>query len=167
MRPDRCWGCGAAFSDSPSHCPDCGVPVEGELVRRLRYWNYTGMAIKSQNSAGRLPLSQAHACINDAKGRIGVLRTNLEKKRQPIMATAVGEPTGGKSERLAASLADTAGTAPEPPPRQPSAAATGVPQRPFQRLRKPRRPLWELLLDPAQHPVAAWASAARCWCWGW
>ena len=133
MPSNRCWSCGAMLSGSPSHCGDCGVPVEGELPRRLRYWTYTCGLIKSENAAGRLPLSQAHACINDAKGRIGVLRASLEKKREPILATEVGQPTG--PERLAATLAGEAGAEPARVHR-PTAAAMGV--SPSPRLRKPR-----------------------------
>ena len=33
---DRCWNCDQQLCDSPSHCPACGVPVEGSLVQELR-----------------------------------------------------------------------------------------------------------------------------------
>ena len=135
--------------------------VDGELVRRLRYWTYTGAMVKAQNAAARLPLSQAHACINDVKGRIGVLRTNLEKKRQPVVATVVGESTSGRERP-----ADSVTAPPVAPPRQPTAAPARLPPRPAASARKPRRPLWELLLDPRSIQWLLGFGGA-CWCWGW
>ena len=109
------------------------------------------MAVKQHQDVRRLSLAQAHACINDAKGRIAVLRANLERQRQPILATAVDERATGKAGEFAAAVAGLAGTESAPPApgdgtSLPPAAGTsaGGPRR--VRMRRP--PLWEILLDP-------------------
>ncbi len=67
---DHCWNCNAQLCGSPAHCSGCGVPVEGSLVQELRYWKCTCLVIKSYCDTHRLPLAQAHSCMNDAKGRM-------------------------------------------------------------------------------------------------
>ena len=93
------------------------MPVSGDAVQELQYWAHTCHQIKEQCDAGRLPLVQAHACMNDAKSRIAVLR------------------------RVAARNAET--VAPAPP------AAAATPQKNAGPVAiPPRRPLWEIILDP-------------------
>jgi hypothetical protein len=149
---DRCWKCNAELCGSPLHCPECGMPVEGARVQQLRYWTYTCRVIKSYSDASQLPLSQAHACINDAKGRIAVLRANLEKQRQPVVAHVVNKDTTGEPKDFG-EVADLLGMKPAPAPTAPPIRA--VAGKPVSRTvteppqpRTPRRPLWEILLDP-------------------
>ena len=98
------------------------------VVEIMRFWTYTCSQIKAQCDAGRLPLAQAHACMNDAKSRIAALRSQLEK------------------ERVAASVVAAEVVAEQP---RPAAASAGV-QRPTIVVAppKPRQPLWEIILDP-------------------
>ncbi len=148
---DRCWRCRAELCGSPSHCPACGVPVAGSQVRQLRYWSYACMMIKSHCEGRRLPLSQAHARMDDAKGRIAVLRAALEKQRQPVMARIVNEGTAGGPQVSGKAAADRLGVKPAPaappirtPAGQAAARVAAEPPPP----RTPRPPLWEILLDP-------------------
>ncbi len=90
MLADKCWNCGAELSAADRHCAGCGVPVNRDSVQLLQYWTYTCHRIKEQCDAGRLPLVQAHACMNDAKSRIAVLRSRLEKERVEV-AAEIGE----------------------------------------------------------------------------
>jgi hypothetical protein len=148
---DRCWSCNARLGGSPSHCPGCGAPAAGDLVQQLRYWSYACAAVKQHQDVRRLSLAQAHTCINDAKGRIAALRANLEKQRQPVLATAVDEGAAGKAGQFAAALAGLVGTEPAPPAPgdgtslPPPAGTSAVGPR---RARMRRPPLWEILLDP-------------------
>ncbi|MCC6124742.1 MAG: hypothetical protein IT426_07265 [Pirellulales bacterium] len=147
MRPGCCWSCNAAIAGSPSHCFACGAPVEEGLVRELRYWNYACRVIKSMFDAHLLPLTQAHACINDAKGRIAALRASLEKQRQPILASVVAEDGGEHlSDSQTAASGRSGATEPTPFPRSPAAASGAAASA--ARVKKPRRPLMEILLDP-------------------
>jgi hypothetical protein len=149
----RCWQCDAELCGSPSHCSDCGVPVEGGSVQQLRYWTYTRTMIRSHYDARRLPLSQAHARINDANGHIAVLRANLEKERQPVVAHLVDKGATGQPADSGAAVADPLGTehtaAPTAPPLRSigAKAAPRVAVEPPQP-RTPQRPFWEILLDP-------------------
>jgi hypothetical protein len=136
MRRDRCWSCDAQLSGSADHCPDCGLPVEGDLVRQLRWWHYAWQTVKSHYEARRLSLAEAHACMNSAKGRIAALRGELEKQRQPIVASLA-------DEKSVFAVADPAGVEPGFPAIAPRPAAGRAAKR-----RTPRRPLWEIVLDP-------------------
>ena len=94
---DKCWNCRAAVAAGQEHCAGCGVPVSCRSVQDLRYWTYTCHRIKAHCDAGRLPLAQAHACMNDAKSRIAAMRNRLEKDRvgeAVVAAEAVAE--GGR-----------------------------------------------------------------------
>jgi hypothetical protein len=125
MLADKCWNCGAAISSADRNCPGCGVPVNRDSVQLLQYWTYTCHRIKEECDAGRLPLVQAHACINDAKSRIATLRSRLEKERVEVAAA------------VAAKVAQAA------------PAATGTPEKKAPRApAQPRQPLWEIILDP-------------------
>ena len=94
MAADKCWSCQASLSSSHEHCDNCGVPARLPLVRILRYWVFTSHQIKAHCDAGRLPLSQAHACMNHAKSQIATLRSRLEKERV-TMAEVVADAPGG------------------------------------------------------------------------
>jgi len=59
--------CGMRSADGPA------------LGANLRYWTYTCHQIKAHCDAGRLPLAQAHAVMNDAKSRLAALRNHLRK----------------------------------------------------------------------------------------
>jgi hypothetical protein len=137
---DHCWKCNAQLCGSPSHCPECGVPVEGAMVQELRYWKYTCYVIKSLCDNNRLPLVQAHTCMNDAKGRFAVLQANLEGQRQP---TKVSEPAFTASPFTASPNQFTPVNTPASAVRKPSPPP--VKKAP---VRTPRKPLWEILLDP-------------------
>ncbi len=123
---NRCWSCGRESAGRVCHCPDCGALLEGKLPRLLRYWKYTGAAVKSHHEVRRLSLTQAHSCINDVNGHIAAVRNDLEKQRQPILAT-LAEDVSAPGVRVAMVR---------------SAAPAAKRSRP------PRRPLWEILLDP-------------------
>jgi hypothetical protein len=152
---NRCWSCGQVSPNPTSHCPDCGVPLKGDLVQRLRYLTFTAGGVKSHYEVRRLSLAAAHACSNDAKGRIKAIRSQLEELRDPILAVlvedqnapviapiaAVAPPTDKQSdERTERPSMETGSPSPSssasfraPPPVQP---------------RTPRRPLLEIILDP-------------------
>ena len=153
---DRCWRCNAELTASPSHCPACGVPVDGLEVRQLRFWTYLCTAIKSHCEARRVPLAHTHARIQDAKGRIAVLRATLEKHAQPVAAlilddaageaTAHGEAATDPFRTEFASTAPPAGTHARQSAPRPAAPAPPPRRAPCTHGR--RRPLWEILLDP-------------------
>jgi hypothetical protein len=133
MPRDRCWCCDAQLSDSPSSCPECGVPLADPRVKELRYWRYTCWVIKSHSDANRLQLVQAHACMNDAKGRIAALSAALQGQRKT-----------GQGQASSSSVAPA-----EPPPiavRTGRGAVSPPLARATARVR--RRPLLEILLDP-------------------
>jgi hypothetical protein len=134
LPPDRCWHCGAQLSGSPAHCAGCGVPVAESRVKELRYWKYTCWVIKSLSDANRLPLVQAHACMNDAKGRIAALWTNLEGQRRSQQGPISGS-TAAPGRRPPVVAAGTGRPVTSSPPAKAPARA-------------PRRPFWEIMLDP-------------------
>ena len=90
MSADKCWSCQTSLAAAHEHCDNCGAPVRLPLVRSLRYWVFASHQIKAHCDAGRLPLSQAHACMNHAKSQIAALRSRLEKERV-AMAEVVAE----------------------------------------------------------------------------
>ncbi|MGA2257572.1 MAG: hypothetical protein ABSG53_23165, partial [Thermoguttaceae bacterium] len=125
-------------------------PVDGPQVRQLRYWIYACTAIKSHCEARRMPLAHTHARIQDAKGRMAVLRATLEKQAQPVAAVMLDD-AADQPKPFAQAAADLLGTEPAstvPPksthPGQAAARAAAEPPPP----RAPRRPVWEILLDP-------------------
>lgn len=132
-----CWNCRGKVARKVDNCESCGAPVNDEPSNDLRYLTYTSYLIKTHCDEGRLPLAQAHACMNDAKSRVAALRTNLMKKRI-VQATVV--PDEKESPR-------------RQPEQQPSASDVSSPTAPpvqkiVSRPAKPRRPLWEIILDP-------------------
>ncbi len=143
---ERCWSCRGRLGTGQSYCTACGAPIDHPLAQDLRRWIFTCHLIKAHCDAGRLPLAQAHACMNDAKSRIAALRTRLEKDRlRPavVVAEAVAEP------RLAPSAAAAANTTAQAATRQTAAAqTTGQQRRPLVKPSGPRRSFWEILLDP-------------------
>ena len=144
---DRCWSCRGELRGPPSHCLGCGIPVGTSAARELRWWGYACTVIKAHCDAGRLPLAQAHACLSDARARMAVVRNRLEKDRQPVLAVAVDEPPG----EVPAATADVGRTADQPREVK-QVAKPAAPASPLRaaaaRLRAPRRPLWEIILDP-------------------
>ena len=152
---DHCWRCNAELRGSPSHCPACGVPVDAPQVRELRYWTYACTVIKSHCEARRVPLASTHACMSDAKGRIAVLRAALEKQCQPIAAVILDDGAADEPAAFGQAVRDLLGkestsTAPPTgaPAGQPAARPAARPAVPPPQPRTPRRPLWEIVLDP-------------------
>ena len=128
MSPGKCWSCQADVAGAEEHCAACGAPLALPPVRNLRYWIYTTHQIKAHCDAGRLPLAQAHACMNHAKSQIAALRSRLEKDRLARVEPAV------ESESRSAGAARSAVGGDE-------FHAAGSSH-------EPHRPLWEILLDP-------------------
>ncbi len=151
---DRCWRCDAELSGSTLHCPECGVPADGPQVRQLRYWTYACTVIKSHCEARRVPLAHTHARIQDAKGRIAVLRATLEKQVQPVAALILDDASGEAKPREEAtadpSQREFASTAPPTATHAGQAAArpAASPPRRAPCTHGRRRPLWEIVLDP-------------------
>jgi len=145
---DGCWSCRTPLVNAPSYCNSCGVPVDDPMAQELRYWHYTCGLVKAHYEAGRLPLSQAHACMNDAKARIAALRRNLERDRRFVVATVVQGPASVKTaERESPAEAwPHARAAASVPWAQPGAKATAGSSD--KASSAPSRPLWEILLDP-------------------
>ena len=132
MSADHCWSCQAAVVAGREHCAACGVPVGGPLVQGLRCWTYACHRIKSHCDAGRLPLVQAHACLNDAKSHIAALRSRLEQDRLDgavVLAEAIEDGNRPVSQQPPLARASD------------SSAGTSAPST-------PRPPLWEIILDP-------------------
>lgn len=142
----ECWHCRNEVTPGEDNCDHCGAPVNDELSSRLRYLTHTSYAIKVHCDEGRLPLAQAHACMNDAKSRVAALRSNLMKKRvvQAVVVSEEEEPVKQQPSRSAsdsqpsqAASAARSYAATQPPTcKQPAAPP------------EPRRPLLEIILDP-------------------
>ena len=143
VSPDKCWDCRGALVPAWRHCGGCGVPVHQPLVQELRYWTYVCHLVKAHCDAGRLPLAQAHACMNEAKSRIAALRNRLEKDR--VVEAAVVEDRAASGARAAAAPASPAASG--GPPQLPSGARRPGLAAAIAAV-KPRRPLWEIILDP-------------------
>ena len=132
----ECWNCRVPLSAGRPYCAACGAPVDHPKAQSLRYWRYTGYWIKAYCDAGRLPLAQAHACMNTVRSRVAAMRTELDREREVVAAEVVAEKGPSASAEP-----------PRQPNRAPSVAAavatinTKVPP-------KPHRPLWEIMLDP-------------------
>ena len=141
---DQCWSCRAARcrrARALCRLRGAGRPPS---VQDLRYWTYTCHQIKAHCDAGRLPLAQAHAAMNDAKSRLAALRNHLEKERvgkAVIAAEAVAEGGSRRLRRLAAAVTAPGGRRPSVLGRRACAPVAA-------RRREPRRPLWEIILDP-------------------
>jgi len=133
-----CWSCQRAISSPQAQCDFCGAPLTLPQVNELRYWLFASHQIKAHCDAGRLPLSQAHACMNLAKSQIAALRNQLEKDRVTI-AEVVPEKEPQPAARSASQDARRYG-------RPTSSAVAGEMARPEPR--PPRRPLLEIILDP-------------------
>ncbi len=138
----ECWSCHAEISPEQQNCGRCGAPTNTTLSHNFRYLTYTSYVIKSHCDEGRLPLTQAHACMNDAKSRVASLRSHLMKNRvipAVVVAEAIDvEPPPRRSAGAAPSPQAAAAAKPVcPPARKPAAAPP-----------EPRPPLWEIILDP-------------------
>lgn len=156
---DQCWNCRGALAAGAERCPSCGVPVRSAMAQDLRYWLYVCHRIKAHCDAGRLPLSQAHAAMNDAKSRLAVIRNRLENDRAAEPAVAVEVIPDDKpaaSDAPAGSQPTQPGAAVPPGGQEHEHAAAGG-GRPSMatayaaavaRMHAPRRPLWEIILDP-------------------
>ncbi len=125
----ECWSCRTKVSTEEGHCGHCGMPVNTADANSHRYLTYTSYVIKLHCDEGRLPLTQAHACMNDAKARVAALRTRLAKD-QVVAAEVVAEPRRDAQPRPAAAR-----------PAGLYGAKAAAPA-------EPRRPLWEIILDP-------------------
>lgn len=125
-----CWSCKLAIEPDSEFCPACGAPIDDPLVHQLRCWYYTGAIVKAYSDSRLIPLAQAHGLIHDVKGSIGALQAILETKRQPVVATCVEDETPEAPVDVAPKLSDR--------PRQVRLAPP----------RLPRRPFWDVLLDP-------------------
>ena len=147
---DRCWQCGAELGGSPAALLRVRRAGGGPSGGQLRYWRYLCRVIKSHCEARRLPLAQAHARIDDAKGRIAVLAAALEKQRQPIMAHVVKEGAAGGQSLLPMPwpICSAWGLLPPRRPARPCRPSGRAPPPQPAPPRTPRRPLWEILLDP-------------------
>ncbi|HEV3258957.1 MAG TPA: hypothetical protein VG013_18950 [Gemmataceae bacterium] len=117
-----CWSCGAQrhnASAAAEFCTDCGAPLDSAVVRSLRFLNFLCHETKRHEEAGRLSLAQAHEFLTETRERIAGLRRRLEKERIPQATEAVQAEPAVRT----------------PASRSPAPAV-------------PRRPLWEILLDP-------------------
>ncbi len=137
----ECWNCGARIDSVQQNCSGCGVPVNQAPVHHLQAWTFICHQIKAHCDDGRLPLVQAHACMNEAKSRIAALRVRLQQQRvsvAPIMAEAVdnGAGSGANSTKKT----DSAG--------KESGMASILASLDTKVKAKLRRPLWEIILDP-------------------
>ncbi len=146
MPADRCWNCQTVAVASEEHCVGCGVPLSGAMTQELRYWTYVCHRIKAHCDAGRLPLVQAHACMSQAKSQIAALRAGLEKDRV-TMAEVVKDSTAQQantSRRSPLAAAMVAGESRDAEGDSPIFVGRKSGQSPA----VPRKPLWEILLDP-------------------
>ena len=131
----ECWNCRARIDTTQQNCSGCGVPVNQPSVQNLQAWTFACHQIKSHCDAGRLPLVQAHACMNEAKSRIAALRVRLQQQRVNVAAVVAEVVDNGTS---GSGTAKKAGH-----PAADSLAGLGAKAAP-----EPRRPLWEVILDP-------------------
>ena len=159
----QCWSCRATIAAGQDHCAGCGAPASGPSVQDLRFWTYTCHRIKAHCDAGRLPLAQAHAAMNDAKSRIAAMRNRLEKER-------VGKAV------IAAEAVAEGGSATAPMPISRPATESGPVALPAANKRAYRRPLNGGASLAARCGKSSsirarfngcWASAACCLCSAW
>jgi hypothetical protein len=115
----QCWSC-RALRQGGGLCSRCGAPLTGPGVRSLRYLTLLQGEVNRQANAGRLSLAQAHALLDEVRGRIAALHSRLEKDRVPVV---------------------------QPVARQVSPPSV-LPVAEFAESEAPRKPLLELLLDP-------------------
>lgn len=139
---EACWNCRTRVTAGQPHCAVCGMPLSGPEVQSVHEWRYVGNLIKRHCDAGRLPLAQAHACMNEAKARIAALRVLLASK-----AAATPGPEQPRGAAAPAAAAPTRGPVPPPMP-EPAVAAEVVAPAAAELSAKPHQPLWEMLLDP-------------------
>ena len=147
MPADACWDCRSPISKKDHHCPRCGVPVNNDLAQSLRYLTYTSYVIKSHCDAGRLPLVQAHACMNEAKSRILGRRTRLEKDRA-VQAAVVEKSSAPAAGSPAPRQTSTSASSGAMPPQIPAGVGRAAAAAPVARPKVQRPPLWEIILDP-------------------
>lgn len=135
----ECWNCRASVSDAQRNCAGCGVPVNQPSSQSLRNLTYTCHRIKACCDAGCLPLVQAHACMNDAKSRIAAMRSKLEGERVAVAAVAAETV----AEKRPSQSSEASGAHREHPNLAETLAGLGA-----KVTKMPRRPLWEIILDP-------------------
>jgi hypothetical protein len=120
---EECWSCGTGVSERDTHCFDCGAPMRGEPVQKLRYWKFLGRLLKQHEADGDIALANAHACVTDVREALAALRQRLG------------------TDRIAQAIS---ADAPLPPRRPAKPLPEATPVAP----RAPRRPIMEILLDP-------------------
>jgi hypothetical protein len=118
---DECWSCKTLLAEQDTHCLECGAPIRGDLVQRVRFWKYLGRLLQDHERRGVLSLANAHACITDARDALAALKQRLGRDR--ISAVVAAEDVPRVRRRTVQPIEA------EPP-------------------RPPRRPLMEILLDP-------------------
>ncbi|HZY90985.1 MAG TPA: hypothetical protein VFE78_39550, partial [Gemmataceae bacterium] len=124
LRPrDVCWSCRKPLRNVAKGCGECGAQTAAPEAQTLRYLAFLCHEVRKHEKAGRLNLSAAHDCLNQANGRLVALRKKLDAGRIPLV------------EAVTEALPEVP---PSPEPRQARPAARAA----------PRRNLVELLLDP-------------------
>src|SRR5262249_6814729 len=108
LRPaSACWDCKRPIALQQDYCRECGAPVKGENVTRLRYLAFVCHEVKKHARTGRLPLATAHAILADANAQIVALRKTLDQGRALMVEPVEPAPAPNRRER------------PQPPDREP------------------------------------------------
>jgi hypothetical protein len=137
-----CWSCRGAADPRNEFCSECGAPVQGEAVERLRHLVFVCHEIKKHEKAGRISLAVAHDLMAEGNERIAALRGKLEEHRLPLVQAVTAQPPAPPP------VAEAVATPPRPPRRrQAERPATVQPIEPAAPP-APRRSLIDILLDP-------------------
>ena len=67
--PLECWSCRQPSRRTTATCANCGAPLETEEVRILRFHAFLCNEVRLHCEAGRLPLAQWEAVMNDTPAR--------------------------------------------------------------------------------------------------
>jgi hypothetical protein len=151
LRPkDVCWSCRGRLDPSQSICPNCGAPVQGDRVERLRHLVFLCFEIKKHERAGRLTLSASHGMLAESNERIAAMRRKLDKERAP-MALPTTQPV--PVLELAPEAPPEEKPVEAPPPRKEGGRSarrsTPEAEAPARRApAAPKRSMIEILLDP-------------------
>ena len=148
LSTDECWNCHVSVGVGQQHCAACGVRVNGPAVEDVRNWTYTCHEIKVHCDGGRMPLVQAHACMNESKSRIAALRSRLEEDRVYTAERVVVADEHPASEPPAVVGPASQGRSSGHRPNLVAALAANSLSNAAAALSKPHRPLWEIILDP-------------------
>jgi hypothetical protein len=87
--------------------PNIGLPPEGgpapesKAAQQFRYWTFVGHEVRKHESAARLTLAQAHACLTEVRERCSTLRRRLEEEALPEVLPAA-EPVPAEARRMLA-----------------------------------------------------------------